>query len=77
MGHPIWKGKIAKCPYCKDGIYPHTHADWDEGSEADEKPPKAPRKSKATDTATKTATGRRGRPMKPENAELLRLCDCV
>ena len=78
---PIWKGDIAHCTYCRDGVFPHGHAPDDEepAPRASRKATtKAPKKSKATDTVAKITTGRRGRPMKTENWELLRVCngDC-
>jgi hypothetical protein len=75
---PVWKGDPLHCDLCRNSVFPHSHADT-----ADEPAPKArkkaakPRKdaSKAQVVATITA-GRRGRPMSPENWELLRLCTC-
>jgi hypothetical protein len=79
---PIWKGDLKHCRYCRDAIFPHGHAPVDDSApapRASKKPTKAPRKSKATDTVAKITSGRRGRPMKSENWELLRVCngDCT
>lgn len=78
---PVWKGDIRHCDYCRNAIFPHAHAPQDEAKapRAPRKAAKTPKKSKATDTVAKITAGRRGRPMNPENWELLRVCngDCA
>lgn len=73
---PVYYGSPATCAYCMNGVYPHTHGELPDESEAPA-PRQRARKTQAVAVAvTTTARRGRGRPMKPENFDLLRICEC-
>lgn len=73
---PNYSGDPAKCTLCKEGIFPHTHepdAEWADTAPKVNKPVKRTKRATTTDPSIPK---RRGRPMSPENALLLKVCDC-
>lgn len=73
---PTYYGSPSTCAYCIEGVYPHTHGELPEAPDGLEQPRstvKRQRKEKVT--ATSAEPRRRGRPMKPENIELLKVCE--
>lgn len=74
---PNWSGDPGNCPFCKNGEFPHSHNPDDEAPAAEPEQPAKPRKrAPKAQTADPTVPRRRGRPMSPENALLLKVCDC-
>lgn len=68
----VFSGDPADCTYCVQGIYPHEH-------DAAYQPRRASARAETHKTAAEVYAAmprRRGRPYKPENWELLRMCEC-
>ena len=69
---PEYSGDPAKCSFCIQGQYPHTHSDYNPVAKT-----KAPKVRKSAAPAVLNGVKRKvGRPMKPENWELIRMCEC-
>lgn len=71
---PVWTLDPNQCYYCFEGIWPHEHQPEEPPQRARKAGKASARKPKA-EKPPKVSNGRRGRPMKPENAALLRECE--
>jgi hypothetical protein len=72
---PVWTGDINQCWYCTENWYPHEHQPEEKPARAPRKGSKAPKREKTSNAVKKESTGRRGRPMSPENFALLAVCN--